>query len=45
MEHAYHLQANIDNAVIWADQWKCFTILKSANTCILAQGMRISNIQ
>ena len=24
MEHAYHLQANIDNAVIWADQWKMF---------------------
>ena len=30
MEHAYHLQSSIDNAVIWADQWLlllycCFT--------------------
>ena len=24
MEHAYHLQSSIDNAVIWADQWKMF---------------------
>ena len=24
MEHAYQLQSNIDNAVIWADQWKMF---------------------
>ena len=24
MEHAYHLQSSIDNAVTWADQWKMF---------------------
>ena len=24
MEHVYHLQSIIDNAVIWADQWKMF---------------------
>ena len=23
-EHAYNLRSNIDNAVIWADQWKMF---------------------